>query len=687
VEAEIKTTYSLNCLFEELLCNWLETWTLKDRLESKGRFFAGTTSAYGKKGVQNFINSSDILYAEPNKKKTDKRLPVLGLQLPSAVTTYGPINNIHDSSEKIKQKNLNTNSKSGANIAPVIIVLIVIFAVLNIHALGVVITEIHRDPIGNKNAIPGGLSHQFIELTNFGSDTFFVSDIFLSNGKVADSIRLFDNPIALHPDCHFTKAYIPPGVSAVILPQNYLSAIENFPSTVLPIESGTIIFTVNNRNIGGVFANDDGAALYKGTRNRVDSLIDIAADPGTHISNPTSGKIVLSQRQPKGSSVVPISLILGEKSYIVSPAAPMSPGRYEPFSHGLFIEHSVGMISQTIVRCSIAGIFVNSGSESAVWSLFSSSRDNNKTQIERGAFRPQDKQFLLTFDIAFEQKQYFFEVIFNNRTVTYQLDLSPFWAAGGMLHITELFPKGGASAGQPEWFELKNVSSADINLKNWLFGNAKDSAVITTRDFLLSPGKFVVITKDSAFLHRKYRSVGPAIQPARWHTLNSFNDTLSIWSPQGVEVDRAVYRSAWFSGWKNTQSLERVFTDSNIPDSLSWVLCDYPTPGLPGGVSLWRAVKAPSLDIGPVPFFPNKTGADNLLSIRMKIPPGYRSTIKIIGFDGRVLKNIKGENEVIFWDGTCDRGRPAPPGVIYVVAEFTSGAQRKIIRKKGVLWR
>jgi len=566
--------------------------------------------------------------------------------------------------------------------------LAIIFFTLNINALGVVITEIHRDPTGNKNAIPGGLSHQFVELTNFGSDTFYMRDIFLSNGKVADSIRLFDNPIPLHPDCYFTKAYIPPGASAIVLPQNYLTALQNYPSTVLPIEPGTIIFTVNHRNMGGVLANDDGIALYKGARNRVDSLIDIAADPETHLSSPTAGKIVLSQRQPKGSSVIPISLILGERGYIVSPAAPMSPGTFDPLTHGLFIEHSVSMISQTTVRCSVAGIFVGSGSEAAAWSLFSSSRDGGKTEIERGVFSSQNKRFILTFHIVFEQKQYFFEVRLNNHTITYQIDLSPFWADIGMLHITELFPKGGAAAGQPEWFELKNVSSADINLKNWLFGNAKDSAVITARDFLLSPGNLVAVTKDSAFLRRKYRTMmGPVIQPGRWHTLNSFNDTVSIWSPQGVEVDRAVYRSAWFSGWRNTQSLERVFTDPNIPDSLSWVLCDYPTPGLPGGVSLWRAVKTPSLDIGPVPFFPNRTGGDNLLSIRMNAPPGFRATVKIIGFDGRVLKTIKGEQEVILWDGICGGGRAAPPGVIYVAAEFTSGTQRKVIRKRGVLWR
>jgi len=181
-ESETKIKSSLSCQFENQFDNWLETWTLEDRLKSIGRFLVGVTSdalksigvdeyniywneakvakimnehsgmtadviksvpdvleypilimqsktvasritifgeiidangkpvlvalelspnktgevadyaviasAYGKKGAQNFINSSEIIYVEPNKKRTDKWLLVLGLQLPSSITTY-----------------------------------------------------------------------------------------------------------------------------------------------------------------------------------------------------------------------------------------------------------------------------------------------------------------------------------------------------------------------------------------------------------------------------------------------------------------------------------------------------------------------------------------------------------------------------------------------------------------------
>lgn len=53
--------------------------------------FVKVTSAYPKKALQNLINESDILYVDPNKKRTDTWLQTLRLQLPAGVTKYGSI--------------------------------------------------------------------------------------------------------------------------------------------------------------------------------------------------------------------------------------------------------------------------------------------------------------------------------------------------------------------------------------------------------------------------------------------------------------------------------------------------------------------------------------------------------------------------------------------------------------------
>ena len=58
--------------------------------------FGIITSAYGKNlnNLQKLINNSNIRYIEPDKKRTNKWLSVLRLQLPSSTTKYGSVNKI-----------------------------------------------------------------------------------------------------------------------------------------------------------------------------------------------------------------------------------------------------------------------------------------------------------------------------------------------------------------------------------------------------------------------------------------------------------------------------------------------------------------------------------------------------------------------------------------------------------------
>lgn len=56
--------------------------------------FAVIASAYGKGGAQQLINTSEILYIDPDKKRTDRWFSQLRLQLPSRLNSYGPIGTI-----------------------------------------------------------------------------------------------------------------------------------------------------------------------------------------------------------------------------------------------------------------------------------------------------------------------------------------------------------------------------------------------------------------------------------------------------------------------------------------------------------------------------------------------------------------------------------------------------------------
>ena len=60
------------------------------------------TSAYGKSNVQNALNTDQILYVDPNKKRTAAWLGSTGLQLPIPPTMYGSMGKITYFGESVK---------------------------------------------------------------------------------------------------------------------------------------------------------------------------------------------------------------------------------------------------------------------------------------------------------------------------------------------------------------------------------------------------------------------------------------------------------------------------------------------------------------------------------------------------------------------------------------------------------
>ena len=71
--------------------------------------FSVIASAYGKNNAQQMLDNSDILYVDPNKKRTDSWLGLLRLQLPSSLTNYGSIGSV-----TLVDRNVNGNLSFGA---------------------------------------------------------------------------------------------------------------------------------------------------------------------------------------------------------------------------------------------------------------------------------------------------------------------------------------------------------------------------------------------------------------------------------------------------------------------------------------------------------------------------------------------------------------------------------------------
>lgn len=549
------------------------------------------------------------------------------------------------------------------------------------HALGVVITEVHRDPAGRESDIPGGQSHEFVEITNFGKDTFCLGNLFLTDGIDADTVIFFENPLTGHDDCSFNTFCLPPGKVAVILDRDYEKALEIEPGCAFSITPGTVILTVSDGDLGNGLSADDGVLIYRGSVNAIDSVVASAADMESSASSPTSGKIALPfpSDPPEGFSISAQNLLLGKITYSVCTDT-ATPGRYEKLIEGCLIEESI-RIEGDIAVCTLA---VLSPEEKAncTYEFITVSSHEGFEVLERGELI-QNRSNIVVFEFELQPVQYQFRLRSDGSEIIHKLDISGLWVPDGALRVTEIFPR--ADSDEPEWFELKNASDVEVNLKGWLFGNSEDTASFGGADFVLAPGDYVVCTRDAALVKRKYYALTKVLQPVRWHVLDNYTDTLCLWTPRGQLVDRVCYRSAWFSEWKS-QSLERLGDTLSGVEKGTWVLSD-PTPGYPGKSGSWRLVDEPSLEVGPVPFTPDGDGKDDHFAIRMKVPSGYSTRLRIFGFGGREMISFTSRQELMLWDGICADRRRAPPGVFFVVGEFTSAAKRVVIRKKGVLWR
>ncbi|MFW5812810.1 MAG: lamin tail domain-containing protein [Fibrobacterota bacterium] len=552
---------------------------------------------------------------------------------------------------------------------------------IQVYALGVVITEVHRDPVGRESDIPGGRSHEFVEIANLGKDTFCLGNLFLTDGMDADSVIPFENPLAGHDDCIFNVGCISPGGVALILDRDYEEALEIDPGSALPISPQTVILTVSDGDLGNGLSADDGVLLYRGTAKRIDSVIDLAADMESSAASPVSAKLVLSSPSgvPEGFSVMADNLLLGERTYDVCSDS-MTPGCYEKLLESCLVEESIRIENDSAV-CTLAVFLLEENADRAY--EFVSLSGNGQKEILREGILTESRGSIQVFRFELRPVQYQFRLELNGSEIVHKLDISKVWVPDGALRITEVFPRSDSD--EPEWFELKNASDVEVNLKGWFFGNSEDTASLCERDYILLPGDFVVCCKDEALMKRKYYGLAQSLEPKRWHTLNNYGDTLCLWTPCGQLVDRVCYRSAWFDEWKG-QSLERLGDSLPGLEKSSWVLSD-PTPVYPGKSGSWRLPGAPSLEVGPVPFTPDGDEKDDFCAIRVEIPAGYSARLRVFGFGGRELVTFEAVQELMLWDGVCADGRRAPPGVFFVVGEFTSAAKRIVIRKKGVLWR
>jgi hypothetical protein len=551
---------------------------------------------------------------------------------------------------------------------------IVVSAVTECHGYSLVISELYRDPSGAENALGGGVSHEFVEITNISQDTVSLEHLCLTDGSDVDSVIPWPSMLRGCDSCITESMRLAPSQRALILDRDYDAAVYANARCAFTIDPETIILTVNDLDIGNGLQSDDGVMLYRGTMSRIDTILFCAADYQYTEKSLPQTKLRLSVPVNQEGYSLELANFLFDTITFSKCEKKITPGTLGLLKNNTIAEWRITAISDSLKEYRIKVTATDKTEQIKQWRI-----DAGTEQSEKG-------QLIVNNGIA----EIAFKTKVNAGDITLSIDNSEFWLIDSKeyetedecIRISEIFPK--SRTGESEWIEIVNMSGKNsYDICKWNIGFTDDTIEITNRPYVISPGEIIVLCKDSTLLSRQAPLLCRMIQPEHWHTLSNTEDTITLLTTLKVKVDKVNYLAKNYKKWEY-ESLERIDLSGNKKNTI-WRLCPRPSPGI---LKSKRSTGTAKLEIGPVPFTPDNDDKNDLLKIFLPTDGSTLESLMIYSFDGVRIKEFTTLNgNEFFWDGLCGNGRTAPVGPFYVIAEIVQDGKKTVIRNKGLLWR
>jgi hypothetical protein len=552
------------------------------------------------------------------------------------------------------------------------------------------ISELYRDPPGSEGQAGGGSTHEFIEIVNIGRDTVSLDSLYVTNGDESDSIVSVRTPIPGCDACRYAVTALLPGQIAVILDADYRTWCETHEDKRFTFPDSTALLECGDREFGSNgLAADHGVFIYRGSKNRIDTIICSAADPSTVLQTPTAEIVRLSEPvNIEGFSVNAAGILSGAPFFDYA-ADSIDPGIYTPLRGGWLLEYQFRRYDPD-TKTAVCSLFIQCLTDacgSAVQWCLERNSGNGFTPAVSGAIDLHAGYGTGGATLNIDSVQLRLRLApppapLRGDAPLWNIDWSSLWLPDHSLRITELFPR--ATANEPEWIELHNCAAVPVNLKNWRICASADTMVVARTETIIQPGTFMVIGRRGATLMAKYRYLFSVCEPDRWASFDNSSDTITLLDRAGVVHETVCYDAKRFASWPSV-SLVRSGDGDGCGDG--WKVADRSTPGIPAGRGAAENQTAPVLDIGPIPFTPDNDGHDDVLAIRLSVPLPAVTKVTIYGFDGRLQRTFpEVTSDIVYWDGSGSDG-PLPPGPFFVIAEITGGKNVIRLRKKGIVWR
>lgn len=242
--------------------------------------------------------------------------------------------------------------------------------------------------------------------------------------------------------------------------------------------------------------------------------------------------------------------------------------------------------------------------------------------------------------------------------------------------------------GGDDFVEIYNNSDKHVDLYGMFLANWDDGIIDNYKEVLehrlMSPGDFVVLTKDSADIKLNYLNAvtGSFLQMSTLPTYANDSGTVYLVLPDSSISDKFSYaEDMHYPLIKDVDgvSLERIDYDRPSDDATNWHSgaenVGWATPGMENSQFYPGMITEDMVSLSPDVFSPDNDGVDDVLNISYFLDaPGYVGNVTIFDREGRVVKyllqsELLATEGIISWDGTNNKREKAPIGVYVIYFE------------------
>lgn len=242
--------------------------------------------------------------------------------------------------------------------------------------------------------------------------------------------------------------------------------------------------------------------------------------------------------------------------------------------------------------------------------------------------------------------------------------------------------------GGDDFVEIYNNSDKYIDVYGMFLANWDDGIIDNHKEILehrlMSPGDFIVLTKDSADIKLNYLNavVGSFLQLSSIPSYTDDSSTVYVLLPDSAVCDYFSYDSDMHYPLIKDEdgvSLERIDYNRSSNDNTNWHSgaenVGWATPGAENSQYYPGMLSDEMITLTPDVFSPDNDGVDDVLNISYALDgPGYVGNITIFDREGRVVKylmqsELLSTEGIITWDGTNNNREKAPIGVYVIYFE------------------